>query len=63
MDGGVLFSGKFISMKELVSKLSLYDILAMVIPGGTILIYVNTAFGYTFLKEAYFVVHFVLDVQ
>ena len=38
-------------MKELVSKLSLYDILAMVIPGGTILIYVNTAFGYTLIFD------------
>lgn len=28
-------------MKEIVSKFSFYDILAMVIPGGTILIYIN----------------------
>ena len=27
-------------MKELVSKLSLYDILAMVIPGGTIIVFI-----------------------
>ena len=51
MDGGIHICEKFIRMKELVSKLSLYDILAMVIPGGTILIYVNTAFGYTLIFD------------
>ena len=38
-------------MKELVSKLSLYDILAMVIPGGAILIYLNTVIGNTLIFD------------